>query len=66
MSGALFKGQAPGPAEYVATSKKFFRTPFFDALGDFCRKEKDADPYIHRLLGMPLPDAKKLAEDLRN
>jgi Zn-dependent peptidase ImmA (M78 family) len=65
MAEAVFKTQPPTPGDWVAASTKLFRTPFFGALASFCRRESGAEHFIHELLGLPLPDAKALAEELR-
>jgi len=64
MSQTLFEDRTPAPAEFVAKCREFFRTPFFDALAGLCRAESGAEHFIHRLLGLPLSDAKALAGEL--
>ena len=64
MSQALFDGKPPTPAEYAAVSTRVFKTPFFEALSAFCKREADAEHFINRVLGLPLADAKALSGEL--
>jgi hypothetical protein len=62
---ALFAKDRPEPAEYAAIGRKAFSSPFFEALRAFCRAEQGAEHFIHRVLGLPLADAKALSGEFR-
>jgi transcriptional regulator with XRE-family HTH domain len=65
ISEHLLKASPPKPAEYVALARSVFKSPFFEALSGFCKREEGAEHYISRVLGVSLPDAKALAGELR-
>jgi hypothetical protein len=65
ISQTLLGTEAPAPARYVACGRKDFDTPFFEALGAFCRAEEGCEHFICQVLGLPLADARALAEKLR-
>ena len=60
----LFGKDAPGPADYAAEGRKSFGSPFFDALGAFCKAEASGAALIHQILGFSLADAKALSAEL--
>lgn len=57
----LFKKSPPKPAQYIAVGRTVFKSPFFESLAEFCKHEAGAEPYIHRVLGVSLADAKALS-----
>ena len=61
----LFKKSPPKPAQYAGVARSVFKSPFFEALADFCRHEEGAEHFIHRVLGVSLADAKALSGELR-
>ena len=61
----LFKTSPPKPAQYAAAGRAVFKSPFFEALARFCKQEEGAEHFIHRVLGIPVADAKALAGALR-
>jgi transcriptional regulator with XRE-family HTH domain len=65
ISHVLFKQLPPEPKAYVAAARSAFGSPFFEALRGFCKHEQGAEPFIHRVLGVSLADAKGLAGELR-
>jgi hypothetical protein len=60
----LFGKDAPSPADYAAEGRKSFGSPFFDALGAFCKAEGSGAALIHQVLGLSLSDAKALSAEL--
>lgn len=60
----LFGTGTPEPAQYAASGRKNFGSPFFDALAGFCRAEAGGEHLIHQVLGLPLADAKALSREL--
>jgi transcriptional regulator with XRE-family HTH domain len=65
ISEHLFKKSPPKPAQYVTVARSIFKSPFFEALADFCKHEEGAEHFIHRVLGVSLADAKALSGELR-
>lgn len=65
ISGHLFKQSPPKPKQYVAAAKEVFKSRFFEALAELCKKEEGAEHYISRVLGVSLADAKALSGELR-
>ncbi len=65
ISEHLFKKSPPKPAQYAGVARSVFKSPFFEALGDFCKHEEGAEDFIHRVLGVSLADAKALSGELR-
>lgn len=61
---ALFQTSPPDPRTYVAVARERFGSPFFEALTAFCRQEEGAEHFIHRVLGIPVADARALAQEL--
>jgi transcriptional regulator with XRE-family HTH domain len=60
----LFKNPPPEPATYVASAHSAFESPFFEALGRFCKREQGSEHFIHRVLGVSMADAKALSGEL--
>ena len=65
ISEHLFKKSPPKPAQYTAVARSVFKSPFFEALAEFCKQEEGAEHFIHRVLGVSLADAKALSGELR-
>ncbi|MGO8674228.1 MAG: XRE family transcriptional regulator [Limisphaerales bacterium] len=61
----LFKAESPQPADYIKAARSAFDSPFFEALASFCKSEQSPEPFIHRVLGVSLADARALARELR-
>jgi transcriptional regulator with XRE-family HTH domain len=61
----LFKGAIPEPAAYIAVARSVFHSPFFEAMTEFSKQETGTEHFIHRVLGVSLPDAKALAAELQ-
>jgi transcriptional regulator with XRE-family HTH domain len=61
---SLFGTETPKPAQYAASGKKHFGSPFFETLAGFCRTETGGEHLIHQILGLPLADAKALSGEL--
>ncbi|MBN1670738.1 MAG: helix-turn-helix transcriptional regulator [Kiritimatiellae bacterium] len=62
---ALLGKTRPEPRQYADIARRSFKSQFFEALAAFCGAEAGAEHFIHQVLGMSLPDAKALAEGLR-
>jgi transcriptional regulator with XRE-family HTH domain len=60
----LFGTVPPNPAQYAASGKKHFGSPFFETLAGFCRAETGGEHLIHQILGLPLANAKALSGEL--
>ena len=64
VSEQLFGVEVPSPRAYIAICEEKFKTQFFEALKSYCRENEGAANYIHRVLSLPIADAKALAEEL--
>jgi hypothetical protein len=60
----LLKPLPPEPMAYATVGRNTFGSPFFESLSRFCREERGAQHYIHRVLGVSLADAKALSGEL--
>lgn len=61
----MLAGRAvPEPGDYVRIVRETFGSPLFDALARYCHETSGAEHYIHRILGLPLADAKALVQEL--
>lgn len=64
VAAAQFKTLPPEPMTYVKEASSAFGSPFFDALAAFCRGESGGEHFIHRVVGLPLADARALSAEL--
>ncbi len=55
----------PSAKDYIATSKKIFKTPFFDTLEQYFDDTGYSASFIQKVLQMPLTDSKALLKELR-
>lgn len=68
ISGELFKDIKgdPSPAQYIVLSSAKFKTPFFDAMQEYCLKHLDeAVSFIHQVLECPLADSLAILDVFR-
>lgn len=65
ISEHLFKKSPPKPMQYAGVARSVFKSPFFEALAEFCKNEEGGEHFIHRVLGVSLADAKALSGELR-
>ena len=64
VSEQLFGVEMPSPRTYISVCEETFQTQFFAALKTSCLDNEGAANYIHRVLDLPLADARALEEEL--
>jgi transcriptional regulator with XRE-family HTH domain len=64
IAAGLTGQETPGPDAYVGLGREPFQSPFFEILAGYCRDNRGAEHFIHRILGLPLADAKALSGEL--
>lgn len=64
ISGSLFDGKNPGPADYINVAREAFKTSFFDVLEKYLVEHRNSMGFIQSILDIPLIDAKELYAEL--
>lgn len=64
VSKYLFKTDTPTPAQYVASARDVFDSPFFEVLKTYVVEHHKSASFVQSLLNIPLPDAQGVHEEL--
>ncbi len=64
ITSTLARKVIPEPCDYIRMGRDAFESPFFDVLKRYCCDNPGAEHFIHRILGLPLADAKALSGEL--
>lgn len=64
VSKYLFKTDTPTPAQYVASTRAIFDSPFFEVLKTYVVEHHKSASFVQSLLNIPLPDAQGVYEEL--
>jgi transcriptional regulator with XRE-family HTH domain len=64
VSQSLYKNKRPTASEYISCPRRYFKSPFFEALRSFLKENKKSAGFIQTTLNLPLEDAHYLYEEL--
>ncbi|MBE0503852.1 MAG: ImmA/IrrE family metallo-endopeptidase [Desulfuromonadales bacterium] len=64
VSEYLFKTNTPTPAQYVASAREVFDSPFFEVFKKYVVENRKSASFVQSLLNIPLPDAHGVYEEL--
>jgi len=64
LSQYLFDTEEPTPAQYIASAKDVFGSPFFEILKKYIVKNRKSASFIQSILNIPIIDARNIYEEL--
>jgi transcriptional regulator with XRE-family HTH domain len=64
LSQYLFETGEPAPAQYIASARDEFGSPFFEILRQYVVKNRKSASFIQSILNIPIIDARNIYEEL--
>ena len=64
LSQYLFETEEPTPAQYIASARDVFGSPFFEMIRQYVVKNRKSASFIQSILNIPIIDARNIYEEL--